>query len=421
MATLGQADAENKLAHEKLYLILDMDETLIHSRKMKAHETASGTQIIVHGERYDMVQRPGLQHFLRTVTRKYTTYLYTFGDEVYTTAVLEVIDPESEFFKGGVCCWRQGESRQHKSLSRVACDKRMTLIVDDMVDNWRDDLANLCLTRKFVGDASDDGLQLLSSQLHDVHMKFYSPSTGKSAACSLEDPQRQPPDVRVVLSEFRGKLLKDCQVALTGVVSDQTEESLASQPLCELIRRCGGQVTLNVDDSTHLVARKADGWSTSGKIRRAVQRAKTDKCFSAVWDQWLTEGLTSWKRQPEGSYAIPEAQLGRVSAAEPEVASECLQLSPNLSPTAPSLTLSTSVKPIGSNSMCVTGSVAEILGAVKNNATHTLPPAANAAQPTRKRLRDSLVEIESTAPRMTVREYIARQKALLPTSHPQMT
>jgi len=150
---------------------------------------------------------------------------------------------------------------------------------------------------------------------------------------------------------------------------------------------------------------------------------QTDTSFSAVWDQWLIEGLTSWKRQPEGSYAIPEAQLGLVSAAEPEVSSEFLQLSPNLSPTAPSLTLSPTVKPIaanGSNSMCVFGHVAGILGAVKNNAVPTLPPAAKAAQPTKKRPRDSLVEIEPSAPRMTVREYIARQKALPPTSHPQI-
>ena len=36
----------------------------------------------------------------------------------------------------------------------------MTLIVDDSIDVWGDDLPNLCLTRRFVGDKLDDGLQL---------------------------------------------------------------------------------------------------------------------------------------------------------------------------------------------------------------------------------------------------------------------
>ena len=49
----------------------------------------------------------------------------------------------------------------------------MTLIVDDSIDVWGDDLPNLCLTRRFVGDKLDDGLQLLSWQITQAHQAFF--------------------------------------------------------------------------------------------------------------------------------------------------------------------------------------------------------------------------------------------------------
>ena len=92
--------------------------------------------------------------------------------------------------EGGICCWRQSESRNHKNLDRVLCDKRMALIVDDTVDVWQDDLANLCLIRRFVGDPKDDGLMRLAWQLQLVHRNFFAeaskldtPPLPTSAAC----------------------------------------------------------------------------------------------------------------------------------------------------------------------------------------------------------------------------------------------
>ena len=36
------------------------------------------------------------------------------------------------------------------------------------------------------------------------------------------------------------------------------------------------KVTLDVDEATHLVARKKEGWKSATKIRRALQRQATD-------------------------------------------------------------------------------------------------------------------------------------------------
>ena len=98
---LQAADAENKLRNRKLYLVLDLDETLVYSSRMADPSAAPvGTQIFVRGQPFDMVTRPGLQHFLQTAARNYVVFLYTMGDEDYTRAILKVIDPENKFFQG---------------------------------------------------------------------------------------------------------------------------------------------------------------------------------------------------------------------------------------------------------------------------------------------------------------------------------
>jgi len=316
---LQQADAENKLRHGKLYLVLDLDETLVYSQRLQPGASPKGTQISVRGSPFDVVTRPGLRHFLQTVSQKFILYLYTMGDEEYTRAAMEVIDPGLKLFTGGICCWRQGESRTHKALERVVCDKSMALIVDDSPDVWSRDLANLCLVRRFVGDAADDGLQQLCSKLLDIHRLYYDSLDslgGDAASFSLDASSPPPPDIRNVLGGMRGDALRGCSIALTGVVAEQTQETLAQQPLAILVRLLGGTVTTGLDEATHLVARQKDGWKQSQKIRRAAQRSQVDGSFSLVWDHWLLDTLCTWERQPEAVYAVPtDGLIDRVPAA----------------------------------------------------------------------------------------------------------
>lgn len=145
----------------------------------------------------------------------------------------------------------------------MACDKNMSVIIDDTIDVWRDSLPNLLLTRRFVGDPMDDGLQLLCLKLMELHAGYYAalrPDGGPTLTTSE------------VLNDLRGNLLEGCVIAFTGLVADQSEEVLANQPLCALVRLYGAEVTLDVDDATHLVARKKEGWKSATKIRRALQR-----------------------------------------------------------------------------------------------------------------------------------------------------
>ena len=309
LQALLAADAENKLHQRKLYLVLDLDETLVYSRRMEPGATPVGSQIFVRGSPFDMVPRPGLQHFLQMAERNFVVYLYTMGDQEYTEAVLDVIDPDGRYFRGGVCTWRPTESRQLKTLKRVLCDRRMALIIDDSIDVWQSDLGNLCFTRRFVGDPDDDGLQRLSGQLATAHRAFYqaAPDEGFSYDDACAGTPRASPSVLGVLSEQRGQVLAGCRICLTGIVADLNEEKLdeGGVPLGTLLQLYGGQIVLSLEDATHLVARKKDGWRSSAKIRKSLQRLeKQEEGFYAVWDHWLLDTLASWHRQDEATYSI---------------------------------------------------------------------------------------------------------------------
>ena len=166
-------------------------------------------------------------------------------------------------------------SRGRSRTSRASlCDRRMTLIVDDTVDVWANDLANLCVTRRFVGDQLDDGLMLLSYRLSTAHRNFYkeAPEEGYSFNAPKNSP-RYPPSAFTTLADARGQLLVGCTICLTGVVNNlSAEDSLDDVPLAILIKLYGGELTTSIDAATHLVAKRKDGWQSSPKIRKGLKR-----------------------------------------------------------------------------------------------------------------------------------------------------
>ena len=80
--------------------VLDLDETLVYSKRLEPGTAPLGTQIFVRGSPFDMVLRPGLREFLTRAAASYIICMYTMGDADYAQAVLRVIDPECLFFRG---------------------------------------------------------------------------------------------------------------------------------------------------------------------------------------------------------------------------------------------------------------------------------------------------------------------------------
>jgi len=107
-----------------LVVVLDMDECLIHSQFLQgpgakyAHQVQqNGSSSFIadaattksvdtfnvtlpDGERVLVHERPHLHDFLREVSSKYETHIFTAAMEVYAKPVLKMLDPYGEIFSG---------------------------------------------------------------------------------------------------------------------------------------------------------------------------------------------------------------------------------------------------------------------------------------------------------------------------------
>lgn len=103
-----------------LVVVLDMDECLIHSQFLHGPGAKYAHQVqqeglpsssadkcvdtfnitLPDGERVLVHERPHLHEFLREVSSKYETHIFTAAMEVYAKPVLKMLDPDGEIFSG---------------------------------------------------------------------------------------------------------------------------------------------------------------------------------------------------------------------------------------------------------------------------------------------------------------------------------
>eukprot|EP00501_MAST-03F_sp_TOSAG23-6_P002603 GSMAST32.ASY1.ANO1.2744.1 assembled CDS len=105
----------NQYGLPKLKLVLDLDETLVHSRFEDYMDTVQ------------VNTRPGLIPFLEKVSKLYDLYIFTAATPDYASYVLNVLDPNRTIFKGRFyrrhCTVRSNESvdvaQDFDDLSRI--------------------------------------------------------------------------------------------------------------------------------------------------------------------------------------------------------------------------------------------------------------------------------------------------------------
>ncbi len=116
---LRSENEDNKRYESDLVVVLDMDECLIHSQFLQgpgakyAHQvdrknglSSNGKDVdtfhitLPDGERVLVHERPHLHEFLREVSSKYETHIFTAAMEVYAKPVLKRLDPHGEIFSG---------------------------------------------------------------------------------------------------------------------------------------------------------------------------------------------------------------------------------------------------------------------------------------------------------------------------------
>ncbi|KAF5183786.1 Rna polymerase ii c-terminal domain phosphatase-like [Thalictrum thalictroides] len=197
---------KNMLEKKKLYLILDLDHTLVHSvrkdqlspdEKHLWNETNS-LQDISNGSlcRFDSIKmitklRPFARTFLKEVSDMYEMYIYTRGSIKYALNVAKLLDPGRNYFGSRVISRDDCSSQEHgKNLDKVLAAENAVVILDDEKSAWSENRQNLVIIQKYYYFAyknknvtpfasmkdrseSDTGLIVSLNILKHIHQMFF--------------------------------------------------------------------------------------------------------------------------------------------------------------------------------------------------------------------------------------------------------
>ncbi|XP_046809793.1 RNA polymerase II subunit A C-terminal domain phosphatase [Lucilia cuprina] len=140
---LGHDDTRRLLQDRKLVLLVDLDQTVIHTTNDNVPNNIKG---IYHFQLYGPTSpwyhtrlRPGTPEFLERMSQYYELHICTFGARNYAHMIAQLLDPEGKFFS-------------HRILSRDECfnatsktdnlkalfpnGDSMVCIIDDREDVW---------------------------------------------------------------------------------------------------------------------------------------------------------------------------------------------------------------------------------------------------------------------------------------------
>ncbi|KAK9732860.1 hypothetical protein RND81_04G027700 [Saponaria officinalis] len=197
------------LARKKLNLILDLDNTLLNSKKTR-NLTLDDKQHVINNPRelYKVEDgsrlvklRPGAREFLKKAREMFELSIYTMGtrDYAHRMANLLALGSGLHYWSmfGKIISKEDCTTMGKKGLDVVLSDKRVVLIVDDREDVWEGSCkSNLVKIEPFwffregkvekkVNDDSalghdemDGGLQRVLRILTSVHSMFYDDNCG---------------------------------------------------------------------------------------------------------------------------------------------------------------------------------------------------------------------------------------------------
>ena len=103
---LAKEDKQRLLKNRKLVLIVDLDQTLIHTTMSKSRAKIIPKDVISFqtGPKtpastwYHTKMRPGTEDFLENISHLFELYIVTFGTRSYADTITQWLDPEEKYF-----------------------------------------------------------------------------------------------------------------------------------------------------------------------------------------------------------------------------------------------------------------------------------------------------------------------------------
>ena len=167
--------SKSKDRTEKLSVVLDLDETLVHSRfvnkddgsirqreRRKTATVATNEFILNIGDETIRVnRRPGLKKFLAEASELFNLYIFTAAIEDYARPVIDYLDPKKNIFSGRFyrgSCFQMPNRTYAKDLFHVCDDLKRVVLVDNNCNSFALQKSNGIPISSFYDDASDIAL-----------------------------------------------------------------------------------------------------------------------------------------------------------------------------------------------------------------------------------------------------------------------
>lgn len=151
---IGEAEQQRLIAENKLVLLVDLDQTLLHTTF--GNPGASNPDIYSFNLTPDQPTfhtklRPFLREFLDEMVKIYELHIFTFGSRNYAHKIATIIDPEKRYFGDRILSRDESVDQysKHGNLNNLfPCGDAMVCIIDDRADVWKD-AANLIQVKPY--------------------------------------------------------------------------------------------------------------------------------------------------------------------------------------------------------------------------------------------------------------------------------
>ncbi|TRY96814.1 hypothetical protein DNTS_015988, partial [Danionella cerebrum] len=153
---LGREDQQRLHRNRKLVLMVDLDQTLIHTTEQ--HSQRLSNKGIFHfqlGRGEPMLHtrlRPHCKEFLEKIAKLYELHVFTFGSRLYAHTIAGFLDPEKKLFSHRImsrdeCIDPSSKTGNLRNL--FPCGDSMVCIIDDREDVWKF-APNLITVKKYI-------------------------------------------------------------------------------------------------------------------------------------------------------------------------------------------------------------------------------------------------------------------------------
>ncbi|KAI9906564.1 hypothetical protein PsorP6_003712 [Peronosclerospora sorghi] len=185
-AAKKRSNTHVRVPSERIALVLDMDECLVHSkfqnevdyrqceyRPKQLEAYGDSFEIVMEdGERAVVNKRPGLDRFLEEAVKYYDVYVFTAGLEAYGKPILDALDPKGNLFSGRFfresCQQRKGMFLKDLNVVRGG-DLSRIILVDNNPVSFLMQPSNGIPVPSFYDDVNDRTLETLSKVLASLH------------------------------------------------------------------------------------------------------------------------------------------------------------------------------------------------------------------------------------------------------------